>query len=360
MINFLSYLKEGGNVNITGSNGKSYEANKIDIIKIDREEFSKHVIDSLKLLNGKLKLWSDSVFSSKSFLSGSANHLFDLELTDDKLKKIKPTFGDIDLMAPKDKESDIAEFLKSNISKTFGNLKLIGSKKSGLQFITLWDYKSEFNIQIDFELVEFENEEPTKWAKFSHSSSIDDLNLGIKGVFHKKLINAITAKNLKKLKIKSGNKIENKLSTELAFSVTYGLRKKFKTSIENNEKIFHLQAAKNSAYITDANEILKMIFSTKDSHKFSAHELKLCESFVGLIQLIKKYETDKLFLQNITDAFIHSLINDDAQKLYRGINGKYQDKIEKLTAINYLCEKLNTNFSHEWKNIMEKYYENYK
>lgn len=60
--------------------------------------------------------------------------------------------------------------------------------------------------QVDFIPCEFENGKPKQFFKFSHSSSIVDMNKGIKGFAHKLLCRAYTA------------------GTNYHFSVDYGLR----------------------------------------------------------------------------------------------------------------------------------------
>jgi hypothetical protein len=90
------------------------------------------------------------------------------------------------------------------------NISYIGQNKpspQGLQINAVFDmtFKEYGNVfpQVDFEASEYEMQDdsltgkqkfyPTEWAKFSHNSHWEDIQAGIKGVFHKYLLRAITS-----------------------------------------------------------------------------------------------------------------------------------------------------------------------
>lgn len=373
MLSFKQYLQEqkelieeGGNVTITSTKGEKKEAQRLDLTKNDRTKFAKIIKDGLEKFNKANGIWSKQLFDSNKFLSGSAFHFFDKSIPDTKFKTIKPTVGDIDCQADESKTEEIQKILDASIDKQYGNLELIGYKKSAGQFITLWGILENgnyiHNIQIDFELVPFENGFPTEWAQFSHSSSMEDLAYKIKGVFAKKLYSALTAKNLKDIDViktsRGKESIETKKSTQLAFAVTHGLREKYKTVERDGKQVYQEVPVKDSKYIQNINEMLNKLFDLPDNHKFTATELKDAGSFVGTIKLIKKYAT-KEEQQNIFNGFLNSLVLKGAQRLYKGKESADEDRKEKFTAIDYMSKELGTKIPENLKSEIEQYYNDY-
>lgn len=364
-------LQEGGNVSIISTSGEKKEAQRLDLSTQDRTKYTKIIKDGLEQFNffenKNGRIWSRKLFDSNKFLSGSAFHFFDKAIPDTKFKSIKPTVGDIDTQADENMAENIEKILDSAIDKKFGNLELIGYKKSAGQFITLWGILENgiyiHNIQIDFELVPFENGFPTEWAQFSHSSSMDDMSLKIKGVFHKKLFSSLTAKNLKEIPVlktsRGKESIEDKKSTQLAFAVTHGLREKYKTVERDGKQVYQEIPVKDSKYIQNINEMLNKLFDLPENHKFTNTELEDAGSFIGTIRLIKKYITSKEELQNIFNGFLNSLVLKGAQRLYKGKEGAAQDREEKFTAINYMAKELGTKIPDNLKQEIEQYYSDY-
>lgn len=123
-----------------------------------------------------------------SAFSGSSSHLVNSKISDDELHKHKPTMGDIDTQVPKEHLADLHKHL--TIGKKFGSYTVAGVKKHGNEVSILAKHENGQHHQIDFEGVDYHNNEPTKGEQFAHSSSWEDMKHGIKGVSHKQLLNA--------------------------------------------------------------------------------------------------------------------------------------------------------------------------
>ena len=178
-------LHEGGNVVIGDT-----AAERIDLKSIDRKKVIFEIGQALKAISDRysnfygLPLWGDDLFKSKEFLSGSSLHLFNTTIPDETFVKHKPTVGDIDTQVDGNQKKQIEDFLKKlPAGEKVGNTLYVGYKPSGDQFITLWTLPSlGISVQVDLELVDFENGKPTPWSSFSHGSPWADLSRGTKGV----------------------------------------------------------------------------------------------------------------------------------------------------------------------------------
>ena len=170
-----------------------------------------------------IHLWKDSIY-----FSGSSTHLFNAAIPDDEFIFYKPVVGDIDVQLDLKLKQMIKEFFISTIPNyRIDNMIYIGHKCSSNQIITIWKHiHTKINIQIDFELVDFDNNKPTEWSQFSHSSSWDDIKYGIKGVFQKYIFRAFQALTVKDVLIlPKTNRGKEKIlrQSEYAFSLN-GLR----------------------------------------------------------------------------------------------------------------------------------------
>lgn len=372
MLTFKKFLKEqelllcGGNVAIGDDS-----ADRIDLQKIDRTEIVNVLNDSLAAINGEFEkyfgvpLWNERLFKSKEFLSGSAFHFFNLQtIGDDEFVKVKSTVGDVDLQVSGTISPMVKEFLDNSKGKTFGALTLIGYKSSGGQYISLWKLpKFEINVQLDFELVEYDSAgNPSPWSQFAHSSAWDDLKAGIKGVFSKLLYSSLTAPKSKDMIIKAKtsrgkDKIINK--SEMSFSVTTGLRNKFSPILDSSGEHVYENGLPTYTELTTAQSNnrtdLTQIFNIFFEKIPNAAELKQMSSFIGTLELIKKYmpsDTNK-----IADKFADKLWGVSAQGLYKGDPGR--DLAEKSTALSILCDEFGIN-QKKYDSQKIDYYKNYK
>lgn len=369
----LNYFKpvsifEGGNVQIG-----QHSAERIDLIKIPRSKAAEIVNQALSAINQSYAashsgepLWSPALVKSKNFLSGSSFHFLNPDIPDTEFVKFKPSVGDVDTQVDINKKDAIETWLQTIQGKTIGPATFIGYKPSGEQFITLWAFDDPaIKVQIDLELVEYDNGEPTEWSRFSHSSDWDDLQSGIKGVFHKYLMRALTTNSLMTKVVKTEYKTkppkyETVTDTNLAFSVTGGLRQKYKDTGEKIDKLpvyVKIPPAK-SEYTNDIGGMFTMLFGkpAKDTDKAKLG------SFVGCLDLIKKYlkpHSKELVLS----GFVRTLFDPGAQSLYR--DDPEKDKQEKLVAMNLLISQLGledyyNSIKTKIDSSISTYYSNYK
>jgi len=158
ILTFKQFLSEGGNVVIG-----DIAAERINLKTIDRATAVKSIENSLNAINDAfqkmhgLPMWGKDVLDSLEHLSGSAKHFFDLKtISTTDFVSVKPSVGDIDTQVDGAMADLIESFLLKSTGREFGTLKLVGYKKSGEQFITLWQSSDlGINIQVDLELVEF-------------------------------------------------------------------------------------------------------------------------------------------------------------------------------------------------------------
>lgn len=341
----------GGNVQINGQS-----ADRIDLRKIDKNILRSSISEVLYGINQKF--WYEDLFASKKFLSGSSAYLFDDKITHEDLIKYKPTFGDIDLQIDKSQKLQVKEFLDTTVQSKIGNAILIGYKSSVDQFITLWKFENfGINVQIDFEFVDFENNVPTSWSQFAHSSSWEDTKANVKGVFHKYLIRAFTTKTLCDIIVLTGKKQTPKKmkATQLAFSVTRGLRKKLQPVYENGIQktvdglaVYKEIPTTDSEYIKDISKIFKMLFDRSPSQ----NDVSDFSSFIGCARIANRYLSVKE-KHLLVEGFLFTLFDISAQKLYREDNDR--DRTEKGQALKILLEVLN--MQYDTQEIEKSYYE---
>ena len=332
----------GGNVLIDGEH-----ADSIDLNFHERAKVTQIIKDALIELDAKfvietgLDLWKADLIHDNKIFSGSTKHLFDDAVEEKKLKKHKATFGDVDLMIDLDLKTQFLNFISDEKYNKFGGLKLIGSKLSGDQIITLWHLKEyDFNVQIDFEGVPFENGEPTEWAHFSHSSSFEDIAHGVKGAFHKLLLTSLMAP--KKVEAIEQMKTKQKEIIAGTHSLSVkGLRQKYEEIGKDEETGKPIYKNTNSKdFITDFDAIYEHVFSKKPT----AAAIKKFWSFKGMLELIKDNMSPKE-REDVIESFIEKLFGEGAQSLYRDDNRR--DMGEKMTAVRFMEDRLNVEFNEE-------------
>lgn len=311
----------------------------------------------------KSNLWSPALMKNKEFLSGSAFHFLNVQIPDEKFVKHKPTVGDIDTMVDKNKREQVETWLRSITGKQVGPAKLIGFKPNpgGDQFITLWEFSEPpVRVQLDLELVDFENNAPTAWSKFSHSSSWDDLEAGIKGVFHKYLLRAFTTNTLKDRLVQMKTKLKPVKSTDIAFAVTGGMRQKYKPVLDGGKQkvvdglpVYTEVPAKDSTYINSTEGMFELIFGKPPV----GGEEKLLGSFMGGLQLANKYLDDE-HKKLLLDGFVNTLFGQTAQELYKG--DPENDKTEKEIALNTMLKALGMKADASIEQMKNAFYSNYK
>lgn len=321
-------------------------AEKIDLSVFDEMTLVKdlyeffNTLDALYFFKFKRELWPCRGFSN--YLAGSTSHLIWFK----NFKKYKSIIGDLDIMIDEKDYENFEEFSLLLYDKQIGltgKFVYLGQDRSSFNttFLSVFKYTQgdkSVNIQIDFEKHKFDDEQkPTRWSRFSHSSSMEDLKIGLKGVHHKFLLTNIIrvlseAKNAHfatpastpdNIRISAARR----QPSLLAFSVDYGLRKKYKIlkSTPNHYDIYQEVPVKDSECITEPSEIFKTIFEIDPTDKdiFDFH------SSVGLCNILKKL-TNKETIRKIFNALIiNNLYGSHSQQIEKDvtIDSEVKDKL---------------------------------
>ena len=359
-------LHEGGNVVIGDT-----AAERIDLKSIDRKKVIFEIGQALKAISDRysnfygLPLWGDDLFKSKEFLSGSSLHLFNTTIPDETFVKHKPTVGDIDTQVDGNQKKQIEDFLKKlPAGEKVGNTLYVGYKPSGDQFITLWTLPSlGISVQVDLELVDFENGKPTPWSSFSHGSPWADLSMGIKGVFQKYIFRSLQHRKAKDVLIRaktarSKDKIIRK--SDLAFSLK-GLRVRMipvldvqgNQTFKNGMPVYDEVDSATANYITDLDVLFTSFFGVKGDKA----EIDQMGSFVGLIGLMKKYMSPS-DQKKVMDGFANILWEKGAQGLVRG--DPRADYDTKIKAFELITKELGVGSVDDYQSIIKSYYLVYK
>jgi hypothetical protein len=378
----LTFLNEGGNVRITTSTGDTIQANKLDLNKHSRSDIVDKLLNFFHSLNLKFeqeygeKIWPLPLdIDSGHIFNGSSEHFFNSNIADEEFVKHKPIVGDIDVAVPSKLKEKIFEFLSSNKEKRFTtHCVFLGSKQDivgeGHQTNCLVRIDDEINIQIDFEYSSYENNKPSKFAKFSHSASWSDIKQGYKGVLHKYLLQSIASSSLNMsseeavLFTKAATFAKPRISKAFPekgisfrkFSVGKGLRTdayepvldpegkpaKHEDKIIVKERPTHL-----STYIQDPELIAREVFG----EKFNSKDIEKFNSFIGLIDLCNKYmESSKK--TKILKNFFHRLFGSGSQGFER--NNPKGDYSIKRAGFEYLRKNLDNNMFPELPETYEQ------
>ena len=372
-------LFEGGNLALKGK-----EAEQINLKVTDRSYIVPILNNLLYSINQafakqyKVAIWSPELLQKQSFLSGSSLHFFNVKgIPDDVFVAKKPKVGDIDTMVNKDLEAYLSEFLTGMEDKQIGPATLVGFQRGNEQFSSLWELQEPpIKVQIDFEFVEFDQDEPTEWAKFSHSSSWEDLSAGVKGVFHKFLIQSLAALTkqeflLRKMVGRGKAKEEQDIPTVdnmVSFAVSSkeggGLRAKYTPVIDPNtnkplvkDGMYVMTAAPAAGYEQKVGNIFAKLFGKRLSPKAAQAVATKFWSFTGLLEvmsnLLKPEEK-----QNVINSFLEKTLGAGAQGLYK--NDPNRDLEEKSIAINKMFEVLGMKPSSNLQQLKQDYKNAYK
>jgi hypothetical protein len=340
--------------------GRPGYADKVDFTKIDRDTFRADVIAAFKKLdelheeNYGEPIWDpkkrNSLLSSGQAFNGSSEHLFNSKISDKDFTKYKPLVGDIDLTIPAEKAETLFELLASleQSQITPGKVWYIGQNKkshSGEQINSLFAYKyapklPPLFLQVDFEAVEYEKGKPTQFAKFSHSSSWEDIQQGIKGVFHKYLLRSLTTPSAQPDAIllapnsplypPSAVKIAKKTSAVklLSFAVQYGLRSAVelqhypdlpeippklvgKPVVINGKLAYKETSTDESSYMTNLSQIFSLLFGKEPTPA----EVTAFGSFTGVLDIMATYFDNGQVAAIYEDFVYEKLFGRGSQRL---------------------------------------------
>lgn len=378
----------GGNVTAIMKNGTSTRAQKIPLKDIGRQKFIEVIQTLLLTINKNFerkfghKIWNNiqEIKSGYAF-NGSTSFIMNPKLIDAEVTKYKPLAGDIDVTVPSTLKEEVWKYLDSvegeNITK---DAKYVGSNKPtassiGDQINTV--FVCTFNnitcaCQIDFEFLEYENDKPTEWAKFSHSSSFEDAKIGVKSVHHKYILRALVGGSSirRDIVIATGSSTPDniKLSKSkvheipkmLKFSVARGIRTAYEPMLDasgnqvmlGGKKVYKEIPSKTSTYVNSVKEMFKLSFGDVDEK-----DEPLFYSFDGMCKLIKKY-LKKEQIKNTYNRYVELIWGVKPQRAQElEVQNPELDFDVKYAGYKYFCDKLN--FPDEHEKFTETYYSDY-
>lgn len=373
---FTKKLFEGGNLAVDG-----HDAQQIDL-KVHNRAYMVPVLDTLlNSINTGFQqsqggpLWSPKVLKSRKYLSGSSLHFFNTDIPDEEFERVKPKVGDIDTQINKDAESNLAQYLDSVKGQVVGNSKFLGYSRGNEQYSSLWELTDPpIKIQIDFEFVDYdEKDQPTDWAGFSHSSSWDDMSEGIKGVFHKFLIQSLSKISSEDFILRKVHKRTGKITDKperdsmLSFAVSSkeggGLRSKYEPVLDEKGRPLEidglpvLKELPPSGYEKDISKIFQAIFGKRIDRATLSKALSKTWSYTGLLELMNLIlpQEEK---ESVLDSFVDKLFARGAQGLYKGDPNR--DLAEKNVALNYALKILKVTPPTNLEQMRQDYVQNYK
>ena len=374
---FKRSLTEGGNLAIGQDQAQSID------LKVHNRAFIVPILT--KLLYGindgfaavnKKPLWNPALLQKGEFLSGSSLHFFNTKIPDEQFEKVKPKVGDIDTQVDKLMEKELEGWLNSVKGKLIGGGKLIGFERGNEQYSSLWELQDPpIKVQIDLEFVAFEKDEPTAWSKFSHSSDWEDIQAGVKGVFHKWLIQSFTDLTtrdflLRKLVGRGKARVEQDVPANdnlLSFAVSSkeggGLRPKYEPVTDEAgqplivDGLPVMRALPPAGYEQDIGKIFALIFGDRIDPKKAKQLSTKFWSFTGLLDVMTQILSPEE-QQQVVQAFIHKLYDKGAQGLYK--NDPERDAEEKDAAMAKMLEVLKIAPPPELAQMKQSYQANYR
>jgi len=375
---FKRTLLEGGNLEIDGAQAQQIE------LKVHNRAYIVPILNTLlNAINDGFQqsqggpLWSAKVLKSRKYLSGSSLHFFNTDIPDAEFERVKPKVGDIDTQINKDAEPQLAQWLNSVKGQVVGNATFLGYSRGNEQYSSLWELTDPpIKVQIDFEFVDYtEKDEPSDWAGFSHSSSWDDLSQGIKGVFHKFLIQAFTKLTtqeflLRKMVGRGKARAEQDVPTTdnmFSFAVSSkeggGLRPKYEPVTDEKGRplvvdgLPVMRALPASGYEKDIGKIFQSVFGNKVNGAALKKVLPKTWSFTGLLDIMNMVLSPEE-KEQVFDGFIDKLFAPGAQGLYKG--DPQRDMTEKNAAVNYALKVLGITPPKNLEQMRQEYLKNYK
>lgn len=353
---------------------------KIDLKTFKRAKFISKVnglINALDVLHEAR--FGESLWPSKdNIFNGSSSFVMDASLPDSDVIGIKSQIGDVDIAVPSDKAENLFEILESirGVELLSGET-LVGFNRNsvaslGTQINCIFEFNENrpYLVQIDFELLPFDEAGPTEWARFSHSSSFDDARNGVKGVHHKYMLRSIVGALSKipdaviatpkstydNIKITAASR-RGEIPRMLKFSVDHGLRNAYEplldasgnpTSLDGKQVLKEIPVSQSN-YVTSIPEMTKMMGFDDDSKLWT---------FDGVVELCGSLSPEQQ--QEITNRYFSLLwgCNPRAQELERGnpdldleIKSRGWNRFKALTGVQDPVG---------FDQILNEYYKDYK
>jgi hypothetical protein len=378
-------LREGGNLRL-GDPDKGeqvHDADEIDLKVHNRTHmvglFNKLLHDINNAFNAQFStpLWSPELLKSQQFLGGSSLHFFNTTgISDEQFMKHKPKVGDIDTQCNKELEAQVHQFLSSHINKPLGDTTFLGFSAGNEQYNALFQYQDPpIKVQIDFEFGKYDatTNTPDEWFRFSHNSEWNDIEQGVKGVFHKYLyrslsgvtsVNAYTAEmkgrgKARAIQISDTPEVVNRISFAVASKQGGGVSEKYKPYIDpetnqpmikNGLPVLEPVAPGDRTYVQSLSQQFNMFFGQNPTPEDS----KLQQSFLGTLDLINKYiDNDKK--SGIVNDFLAICFEPGSQMITR--DDPKRDAEIKFIAVDLMLQKFGLNKMRTEAVRMAKEYE---
>jgi hypothetical protein len=367
--NGLQIIKEGGNLSSDSpswTGEPDHQADEIDL-KVNNRSNMVNVIDQLLhsindafAKTNKVGIWNPELLASRQFLGGSSLHFFDTNgISDEEFTALKPKVGDIDTQVDKQLEKQVHSFLSANIGKIIGNSTLLGFGQGNEQYNALFQLTDlPVKLQIDFEFGKYDETTgtPDEWFRFSHSSDWADVQVGVKGVFHKYLYRSLSGLSVRQFYIaKLAGRGKNRAiqiddtpvaDSTISFAVASGqgggVSEKYTSYIDpttdqpmmkDGLPVLTPVAPSDRTYIQNLAKQFQLLFGVAPT----AEDSRLQQSFVGTLDLINKY-VDPSKKPDILEKFLSICFEVGSQMITKGDPAR--DAQTKFIAIDLLLEKL--------------------
>lgn len=326
----------GGNVKINGIASVPFTLEERDhVVPLIRSLLIElNIICDYRLFAGCLR----SALNKCTAYSGSSRMYMDPKVKESDIQA-KPTYGDIDVIVAKESQSILAEVLAEGaiIDSVW---RVIGYKQIASSFSCLIEDPQGTVRQIDFEFKDYDPEthEPTKFAQWSQSVTLVDLQAGIKGTFHKHLISACLEADVYMGIVETNKRgilsYAPGMVRRHTFAQTHGIRyKHIAGSIRGSWKL----APVPYTYTTNMQDIADLILP--DLVPYNDHNMTHIASFISLATAIPDYY-DAEQVENIIKAFIRRLFDHKAMSPID--MNRSNDQSIKLVALDHLFRLSNT------------------
>ena len=322
-----------------------------DSIELARENYGvvlQEIYGILHEINHHLN-FMDNKYPFTSYLNGSSRWM----LEDIRNIKVKNTLNDLDVMIPREKAKELWALLESGKIQNYICCNRINPEFIGNTLICLFRVNGK-KLQVDFELAGFENRLPTEWARFSHSSSLEDAKEGIKGVFHKFMLRALVGSKseLDDVVICTPSSTQDKIRVrkdQSAREYSWGVEKGLCRNYTNlKESYFRELKPQEKIYSTDLQELANFIFEGK---QYSLECIQDATSITRNLYLLEPQE-----IHDFMTRFMEILFGSGEQKLELDKEIDFQNKI---MVVSYIIEhnKILSNYLIIWDSKIKAYYD---
>ncbi len=364
-LKFKQLITEGGNIKVKSVSGDTVGAEDIDLNKHDRASFKQDFKGALSSLSnhvrsktGKHLFGNTGNIKTGSIFAGSTRDFMRDDISDEEYKKYKPSVGDMDLMYDRQHKEKMEQLLEPG--KKFGKFTLVGTKKHGSQISAIMRHDEHgTHHQVDFEPAEYQQEKPNEFAQFSHSSDWNDTKTGVKGLFHKQFLSALTAAHgtFGTLRTKKGD--ADKFLEKHTFSIDKGLREKHQqvdTHPTTGHPIVTEVQPKDATYTNSVHDIYNHLLGKPPRVQ---SDLQQFGSFHGAMALAKQHLTSEQH-GRVIDKFVHTLYHPDRAQMISPDRSK--DEAMKDRALGFVRQQFPEHFSDgmrnsEIANMKKQFYE---